>query len=376
MLRVFLPSGREFNAVPVEDLSDVRTFKEHLHVVSGYSRFRQRLLHDGAILDDSYALDAPLDLQLVLLPFSNTARSSVLIEAASRGDALEIEQILQTPQNPNMGRTREGFTALMCASTAGHREVADLLIQAGAEIDHEDFFRGTTALMCACGAGQAEVARLLLDARADVDLQDRVGHTALLIATGEGHEDVVHVLLEAGADPNLADLGRGYTPLICAAVKGLTKAVRLLLKAGADMEVADRKGFTALMRASGAGRTAVVRLLLKAEANPDAATASRFTALMCACSEGRTDAARLLLEAGADKDVAAPGSELGNSFAFFRGLGAQLLCCVSGEAPTSRLHKARRADVGVKCVRRSTVTIKHPGIAWIHGLCLCQERSA
>ena len=41
------------------------------------SRFRQRLLHDGAMLEDDFKLKLPIDVQLVKLPFAKTSEEQV-----------------------------------------------------------------------------------------------------------------------------------------------------------------------------------------------------------------------------------------------------------------------------------------------------------
>ncbi|CCX31249.1 Similar to Ankyrin repeat domain-containing protein 50; acc. no. Q9ULJ7 [Pyronema omphalodes CBS 100304] len=60
--------------------------------------------------------------------------------------------------------------------------------------------------------GHKEVACLLLEKGADVDIQDRFGNTPLSIAAQNGHMTATRILLEKGADINLRD-NDGRTPL-------------------------------------------------------------------------------------------------------------------------------------------------------------------
>ena len=69
MLRVRMLSGEEVASLPVAEVSNVRNLKRRLHQLHGLPpRFRQRLLLQGANLDDDDIFDSPLDLDLVLQP--------------------------------------------------------------------------------------------------------------------------------------------------------------------------------------------------------------------------------------------------------------------------------------------------------------------
>ena len=59
-----------------------------------------------------------------------------------------------------------GRTALMSAARSGQTEIVQVLLQAGADVNHRDS-RGYTALRWAAERGNEEIVRLLLDADAD-----------------------------------------------------------------------------------------------------------------------------------------------------------------------------------------------------------------
>ena len=87
MLRIRMLSGEEAH-MPVEEVSCVREVKRRLHQLHGLPpRFRQRLILQGTNLDDAYELDSPLELDLLLQPFSDTSRTRVneLVAAARNG---------------------------------------------------------------------------------------------------------------------------------------------------------------------------------------------------------------------------------------------------------------------------------------------------
>ena len=87
MLRIRMLSGEEVN-MPVGEVSCVREAKRRLHQLHGVPpRFRQRLILHGTNLDDAYELDSPLELDLILQPFSDTSETQVkeLVAAARDG---------------------------------------------------------------------------------------------------------------------------------------------------------------------------------------------------------------------------------------------------------------------------------------------------
>ncbi|CAE7354943.1 AKT1 [Symbiodinium pilosum] len=141
MLRVWLTSGEEVASLPVENLTDVKNLKLHLQGLCGLTRFRQRLLHEGVPLYDTVTLDVPMDLQLVLLPFTDASDSDMfeMTAAATWPDHFWIEELLQRPQDPNL-LDGEGYAALHVACRQGHIENVKLLLEAGADQNSIDRF--------------------------------------------------------------------------------------------------------------------------------------------------------------------------------------------------------------------------------------------
>ena len=88
--------------MPVGQVRSVRELKQELEGPCGLPRFRQRILRSGVSLDDEAPLDSPADLQLVLLQFASAshAEKAALSEAIYQGDILEVERILNQPQDP------------------------------------------------------------------------------------------------------------------------------------------------------------------------------------------------------------------------------------------------------------------------------------
>ncbi|CAE7533507.1 ASB3 [Symbiodinium sp. CCMP2592] len=201
MLRVWRVSGEELISIPVEELTNAGELKRRLQSVCGWPKSFQRLLHEGAPLEDDAQLDEPMDVQLVMLPLETGFGSS------------------QDQLN----------SALADAAAEGELEIITQLLEAGADKDLEDD-RGCAPLCAACLHGQTEAVTLLLDAGARTNVQDDDGGTPLCLACTGGHADIVVQLLRAGADPDLR------CPLINADDQGHTEIVKLLLEHGADAD--------------------------------------------------------------------------------------------------------------------------------------------
>jgi cytohesin len=83
--------------------------------------------------------------------------------------------------------------------------------------------------------GHTETVQRLLEAGANVNHQNKDGVSPLHAASQEGHSDVVDILLEAGADVHQATTESGDVPLGIAAQEGHTETVQRLLAAGATV---------------------------------------------------------------------------------------------------------------------------------------------
>ena len=103
--------------------------------------------------------------------------------------------------------------------------------------------RYQTPLHHAALGGHKEIAELLIEYGADPNVAANCGTTPLHYAAWHGRKGVTEILIECGADPNAAD-NDGKTPLHKAALKGYREVAKLLMEKGADMDRADKNGKT------------------------------------------------------------------------------------------------------------------------------------
>ena len=92
---------------------------------------------------------------------------------------------------------------------------------------------GLSPLHAAALRGHGNVANILIEKGANPNKADQWGMTPLVMAAYNGHTNVVKLLLDKGANPNETN-GHGYTPLHHASYTGHKYVVKALLEAGAN----------------------------------------------------------------------------------------------------------------------------------------------
>ncbi|MBL0162249.1 MAG: ankyrin repeat domain-containing protein [Xanthomonadales bacterium] len=119
-----------------------------------------------------------------------------------------------------------------------------------------------TALMVAALAGHVQIAEALLAAGANADLGDRNGTSALMEAARSGSVSIIHALRKRKVDPNGVDaLGRSALIIACGSRTANEEVVRALLALGANPGIAANDGRRALDHALASGRWPIVALL-------------------------------------------------------------------------------------------------------------------
>jgi hypothetical protein len=142
-------------------------------------------------------------------------------------------------------------TPIYLAILSGHEDVADLLMQNGADIE-SCLGPWANPLQAAAQCGQLLAVRRLSARGGDIDKPAPYkGRTALHIACLEGNDMIVQHLIEAGANVMARD-DQLHTPLHLALKdrgasqfsSGRLRTVQWLLISGADMHARNRKGRT------------------------------------------------------------------------------------------------------------------------------------
>lgn len=215
--------------------------------------------------------------------------------ALSFGLAYVVNDYCNEGADINALNIRYGSSALMIASSKGHDQTVQVLLDKGANINQGCPFGN--ALTEASGNGQKSTVQLLLDKGADIEKAGPNGN-ALTVASGRAQKSTLQLLLDRGADINAQ--GRPYgNALVAASEKGHDQIVRLLLDNGADINAWDLRHCNAFIAASYAGRDQVVRLLLDRGANINAQHSHHGGALDAALGQERTQVVQTLRSRGA-----------------------------------------------------------------------------
>ena len=153
----------------------------HVAAFAGHHNVMRKLAAAGADLD---ALE--------------NDRYDVVTIAAVAGDVPTLALSLELGASAaNITSIYDG-TALIAAAHLGHVRVVEILIEAGAPLDHVNNL-GWTALIEAIVLGDGGLAhtrtlKALIDAGADVNLRDRQGNTPLALATRRGYVEMMKLL--------------------------------------------------------------------------------------------------------------------------------------------------------------------------------------
>lgn len=179
-----------------------------------------------------------------------------------------------------------GATALWVAAGMGHMQVVKMLVQRGADVNHNTKAQ-SSPLRAACYegelaaprapptvttvtfdthfnssvfSGRLDIVKYLIEHGADVNLANTYNNTSIMIAAYKGHAHVVDTLLKNGANPNEQALC-GATALHYAAECGHLEVCRLLLDHGALMQK-NEHGLTAVLQAAERTHEAVVEMFI------------------------------------------------------------------------------------------------------------------
>ena len=260
---------------------------------------------------------------LMSLVASAASPDSRLIDAARRGDAKAIQELIRGRADVNAPQP-DGATALHWAAHRGDGTIADLLIGAGANVNAVEEGGVTPLALAATNADEAMAERLI-----KAGANPNAGReTAVMAAARSGSAPVMRLLLAAGGDPNAKEPLRGQTALMWAAAEKHPETLRLLLQKGADVKARTQappeapgakpragnapgangaNGYTALLFATRAGDLESVGVLLDAGADVQDSGTDGLTALLLATVRGHAKLAMALLDRGADAKAAGPG---------------------------------------------------------------------
>lgn len=173
------------------------------------------------------------------------AKETRLVRAIQSKQFDRALALLREGANPN-ARDHYGDPVLLLAASKDNLPVVRDLLRRGAEVNARGGGLGYTPLMHA--EDSQEVAEALLQAGADLHLTDKDGNTAFYYALNwDGHPEVIRLFLDRGIPVQGGH--KGLTWLMWAAKSSSVAGVKILLERGADIHATDPEGHTALHHA-------------------------------------------------------------------------------------------------------------------------------
>ncbi|MBN1392013.1 MAG: ankyrin repeat domain-containing protein [Sedimentisphaerales bacterium] len=281
-----------------------------------------------------------------------------LVRAVEENKVALVRSLLDKGIGANI-KDRHGTPLLLVSVARGYREMTEMLLNKGADVDIKDDTRaisfkhklikgsgeisygGATALQVAAGKGYNDIVRLLLDKGADADISTDViksnavtkdgeqevsaelGGTALNIALAVGKLETAKLLLPRTNNVNTVCMK--MMPLHYAIMHGRADIVKALLEKGADVNaVGGDFDSTPLLLAIMSGLNdkcpdpEIVKLLLEYGADANIKDKLGFIPLQIACVHQRLEVMKLLLEYGANVNMKTKdGASLLHGTAYF-----------------------------------------------------------
>ncbi|MDC7125120.1 MAG: ankyrin repeat domain-containing protein [Spirochaetales bacterium] len=152
------------------------------------------------LLSNKAMLDARKVISDAQLSFSGKG----LFEAVERGMYKETQAFLAAGFSTET-ENGNGVPILSVAVRNGNLGLCRLLMSYDAALNIIARDRVTSPMMDAVTAVNTEIAELLIDAGADLNYRNKNGQSALIVAIGARMEDIAFMLIEKGADTSLKD---------------------------------------------------------------------------------------------------------------------------------------------------------------------------
>jgi ankyrin repeat protein len=184
----------------------------------------------------------------ILLGGSTLALCSPIHDAARKGDASKITALLQADPKLVADLDKNGDTPLHVACLHGQLTAAQVLIDAGANVNAKNNYGAfTPADLGAVFSSNSHQDPVSLLSAHGVDTRDmRNGYTPLhLCLFASRHKEIMQLLIAKGADVN-AQASSGATPLYFAVLRDQPDDVKFLIDKGANVNLADAYGGTVL----------------------------------------------------------------------------------------------------------------------------------
>lgn len=112
---------------------------------------------------------------------TNSPATNQFSESCLKGNEEEVRSLLSSGSDPNETNDVSKFTPLHFVAMEGHKEILDLLIEAGANLDSR-IDSGWTPLFHAVANGHYDIVKCLVEKGANVNTKCKLGQSVLDIS--------------------------------------------------------------------------------------------------------------------------------------------------------------------------------------------------
>jgi ankyrin repeat protein len=116
----------------------------------------------------------------------------LLLESIQNGNLEVVKKLIDEGINVNL--MREGVTPLMVASSKGHTEIAEAILQAGVNINEKSDDGWTALHKAVSDQEKTAIIDLLMQSGIDIEAKDKSGKTALALAQEKGHREIARAI--------------------------------------------------------------------------------------------------------------------------------------------------------------------------------------
>ena len=224
--------------------------------------------------------------------------------AAEDNDVSTARRLLRRQPRVDPNAFWDSETPLHICCRLGHTELAEVLIDHGANCNYITEYRHESPLYLASREGHDDLVKLLVEKGSCIEGNKDCGLEAIYCAAVYGCVKVFRYLVQQGVPFEEYHMPHGHTPLTCACRHGRKGIVEELVSVGADVNKPMNNGHSGVFLATMFQYSNIVKLLVKAGAELDGYSI-QFQAcpLHIACSNDDVDTLNALLLGNCDVNV-------------------------------------------------------------------------
>ena len=266
IVELLISNGADVNAKALQYGDDAKRGRGitplHAAAGNGHVEIAKLLIENGANLNANSHGNTPLhaasisntkDLVELLIEnganvnAKNDSGESALMRSTQDGNHQIAQLLIDNGANPLDVYFSEKDVSLFQAANKGDVESLSQQLNSGADVNVKNRY-GMTPLHVAAKFASKEVIELLIDKKADIDAQSESGQSALHFAISQQEKENFQLLILKGADVNLKTQD-GDSLLYVATLIGNREIIEKLISEGLDVNESNQLGDTPLHNA-------------------------------------------------------------------------------------------------------------------------------